>query len=531
MTTPTAGREHGARIPRTLSRATAPAAAVLAGLMVSASFPPLDWWWSAVVGLALWAWLLTSRALTAKAACGCGLLFGWAFYLSLLPWTGAFVGPAPFLALASVCAVFPAAFAVVTRPVVRLRGWPLWWAACWIALEWLKTLVPFGGFPWGVLAYGQTDGPLAAFARLGGAPLVSFVTALAGFSVTAIVSRVRRDAPDARREAILGTVSLLLIGLGVVTVWPLVRQSAAPAAPSITVAVVQGNVPRLGLDFNAQRRAVLDNHVKETLRLAQDVASGGVDAPQIVVWPENSSDVDPLTDADARRRVTAAVAAIEAPILVGTVQRRPEWTPQTPATSNTVIVWDPGTGPAERHDKKIIQPFGEYLPWRSVFRRLSSYADRAGYFVPGSGSGVVRAAGIPVGVTTCWEVVFDRAPRDAVLNGAQLLAVPSNNATFTEQMSRQQLAFAKLRAIEHDRSVVVASTTGVSAVITPDGRAESTTGFNESGYLVQRITLRTGLTPATLWAPHVQAAVSVIGAAAVGFSLLVRRPRRIRGTR
>lgn len=162
-----------------------------------------------------------------------------------------------------------------------------------------------------------------------------------------------------------------------------------------------------------------------------------------------------------------------------------------------------------------------------MFRHLSSYADRAGFFVPRSGTGVVHAAGVPVGVATCWEVVFDRAARDAVLASAQLLVVPSNSATFTEQMSRQQLAFGKLRAIEHDRSVVVASTTGVSAVIAPDGRAASTTAFNASGYLVERIALRSGLAPATRWSPRIQWALSVLAVAAVAISMVGRRsPRR-----
>src|SRR5690606_39531446 len=54
-------------------------------------------------------------------------------------------------------------------------------------------------------------------------------------------------------------------------------------------------------------------------------------------------------------------------------------------------LWDAQTGPGERHDKKIIQPFGEYLPWRSFFRLFSEYADRAGHFVPGDGDGMVTA--------------------------------------------------------------------------------------------------------------------------------------------
>jgi apolipoprotein N-acyltransferase len=293
---------------------------------------------------------------------------------------------------------------------------------------------------------------------------------------------------------------------------------------------VQGNVPRLGLDFNAQRRAVLDNHVSETLRLAADVQAGRAPQPMVVIWPENSSDIDPLINADAGAEIAQAARAVHAPILVGTVLRAPGYTPENPAATNTVMVWDDVTGPGQRHDKKIVQPFGEYLPWRSFFRHISSYADRAGFFVPGSGNGVVQAAGIPIGVTTCWEVIFDRAAREAVRNGAQLLTVPTNNATFDEAMSAQQLAFARLRAVEHDRYVVVAGTTGISAVIAPDGRELARTAFFEPAYLDTSVRLKSSLTVATAWGPAIQIGLIVIGVAAVMAAMLhngsfVRRRR------
>ena len=146
-----------------------------------------------------------------------------------------------------------------------------------------------------------------------------------------------------------------------------------------------------------------------------------------------------------------------------------------------MIVWNPKTGPADRYDKRIVQPFGEYLPWRGFFRHLSGLADWAGYIVPGKGTGVVHAAGVPVGVATCWEVIFDRALRDSVRNGAQVLAVPANNANFNQTMSEQQLAFSKVRAVELDRYVVVASNVGISALVTPDGRELVRTDFLRAG--------------------------------------------------
>jgi apolipoprotein N-acyltransferase len=133
---------------------------------------------------------------------------------------------------------------------------------------------------------------------------------------------------------------------------------------------------------------------------------------------------------------------------------------------------------------------------------------------------VVNAAGIPIGVTTCWEVIFDRAARESVLNGAQVLAVPANNATFTEAMSAQQLAFARLRAVEHDRYTVVSGTTGISAVIAPDGHVVARTAFFEPAYLDSQIRLKTDLTPATRWGPIVQGLLVAIGVASLAAAIL-----------
>jgi apolipoprotein N-acyltransferase len=458
------------------------------------------------------------------------------------------VGPVPWLALSAMEALFPAMFGLLAVVVRRLPGWPLWLALVWSLQEWLKSSVPFGGFPWGVVGFGQTNGPFLSLVQLGGVPLLSFGIALLGTSLAGLTLEIvrwwQRSGPaettgrTSRPGVLLPGLCITAVLLTTAMAAPQVRRAAGGAGnePTVTVAAIQGNVPRLGLDFNSQRRAVLDNHVRQTVQLAEDVHAGTAPQPQFVIWPENASDIDPLSNADAAQQISVAAQAIGAPILVGTVIARPDWSPQNPTASNTVIVWDPVAGPGERHDKQIIQPFGEYLPWRGFFRHLSSFADRAGYFVPGSGSGVVHAAGVPVGVATCWEVIFDRALRQSVRNGAQVLAVPTNNATFDQNMSEQLLAFARARAVEHDRYVVVAGTTGISAVIAPDGHEIARTQFFTPAYLDVTVRLKTSETPATRWGPLVQwvlvaAAVAVVVAAIRHngwFMRLFRRRRRER---
>lgn len=497
------------RLPRLL-------VSVASGLLLYASFPPINWWWAAIVALALLTWVLMHRATTPVGGLGYGFVFGLAFYVPLLPWIGSLVGPMPWLVLATLSALFPGLFGLLAVVVRPLPGWPVWFAVLWAGQEWLKSIFPFGGFPWGSVAFGQAEGPLLPLVQLGGVALLSAGIVLVGCSLTAIALEIEkwwrtggttRTADTAAPPAVvLPGVCICLVLFAAAIVWPQVRHSGAGAGgePGVTVAVVQGNVPRLGLDFNAQRRAVLDNHVQETLRLAEDVRAGSAPQPQFVVWPEDSSDIDPFLNPDAAQQISQAAAAIGAPILVGTVLDAPGRLQGDSAFTNTVIVWNPNTGPADRHDKEIVQPFGEYLPMPWLFRHLSGYASRAGNFVPGMSSGVVRIAGVPVGVSTCWEIIFDRAPRKAVLNGAQLLTVPSNNATFNQTMSEQQLAFGKVRAVEHDRYVVVAGTTGISAVIAPDGAELVRTDFFEPAYLDTQVRLKTRLTPATRWGPLLQ---------------------------
>ena len=520
------------------------AVAVLAGLLMCVSFPPIGWWWAAVPALGLLTWVLVRPTTTMAGGFGYGFLFGLAFYLSLLPWISGLVGPIPWIALSVLQACFVAVFGVFAVLVARLPAWPLWVAAAWSLQEWLKSSIPFGGFPWGVTAFSQADGPLLVLAQLGGAPLVSFAVALLATSLGALTVELARWAGRARTKSdsnarsgafitsVAGVCAVLLL---TVIAAPGVRRAAAPTdqEPTITVAAVQGNVPRLGLDFNSQRRAVLDNHVRQTVQLADDVRAGKVPAPRFVIWPENSADIDPLANADAAYQIDVAARAVGVPILVGAVVARPDSTPTNPAASNTVIVWDHQSGPGERHDKQIVQPFGEYLPWRAFFARLSSYADRAGYFVPGNGSGVVRPAGVPVGVATCWEVIFDRALRQSVRNGAQLLAVPTNNATFDQAMSEQQLAFAKLRAVEHGRYLIVAGTTGISAAIAPDGRELARTAFFTPAYLDVEVRLRTTRNPATGWAEPLQWLLVAVAVAAIGAAILQNEgfPRRGRTPR
>ncbi|TLF92472.1 apolipoprotein N-acyltransferase [Nocardia cyriacigeorgica] len=494
-------------------------AAVVSGVLLFGSFPPRPWWFLAPAGIALLT--LTVRGTgKLRGGFGYGLLAGLGFFLPLLPWTGIYVGPVPWLALSAACAVYVGLFGMMARLLGTLPGWPVWIALAWTTAEWGRSSFPFGGFPWGRLAFGQADGWFLPLAAYGGAPLIGFAVALTGTGIAALVVAVRGGS--VRRGAALAAVV-------VIAVMPVAGLALRPTLPApddgestVTVAAIQGSVPRLGLDFNAQRRAVLDNHARRTEQLADDVAAGRAPQPDLVIWPENSSDIDPLRNADAATIITRAARRVGAPILIGAVLVNDDRT-----TTNSMMVWTEQSGPADRHDKRIIQPFGEYLPMRGFFRLFSEYADRAGYFVPGDGDGTVGIAGVDLGVATCYEVAFDRAFRDSMAAGAQLLTVPTNNATFGDsEMTYQQLAMSRVRAVEHGRALVVAATTGVSAMITADGAVGQQTELFVPAALIADLPLRTSTTVATRLGAAPEWAAIVLTAAALAVAAICRRTRR-----
>lgn len=477
---------------------------VAGGVLMWAAFPPRSLWFLGIVSLALLAGALNG-VVRFREGFWYGFVFGLGFFLPLLPWIGVYVGPLPWVALAVVLSLYTGLFGLLAVRTTTLPVAPVWFAVTWAAVEWARSSFPFGGFPWGRAAFGQIGGPMLSLASIGGAPLVSFAVALTGAALAALAGAII-GSPKHWQSLVPALILALVAPVIAGALWPNV-DSRNDSGNEITVAAIQGNVPRLGLDFNSQRRAVLDNHVRETMRLAETVKSGEAEQPDIVLWPENASDIDPTANEDAAQEITAASIAINAPILVGTLVQNPDGRP-----TNTVLVWDgryaaDGQQIRGRYDKHIIQPFGEYLPWRGFFTLFSSYAEQAGNFKAGTGPGVVEVdtnegKTVIVGVSTCWEIAFDRSARGAVQSGAQFLSVPTNNATFGRtQMTYQQLAMSQLRAVEHGRAVVVSATSGVSAIIAPDGQSTERSGFFEPAALVGTIPLHNNETVATTIGP------------------------------
>jgi apolipoprotein N-acyltransferase len=486
--------------------------AVTAGLGLALAFPPYGWWPLALA--AVGALSLLVRGSSSGRAALLGLVFGVAFFLLLARWL-LVIGPDAWVLVALVEGAFFALLALGLRVTSPLRLWPLWHAALWLAVEGLRARLPLGGLPWGKLAFSQVDAPFASYAALAGAPLVTFTAALAG-TVLAAGLLVVRTRPLAAAAAGLAALAVGVLGLAV--------PPPAPATRQVTAAVVQGNVPRLGLDFFGQREQVLRNHVRATHVLAERVRAGTLPKPDLVIWPENASDIDPYGDVGARALIDQAVQDVGAPVLVGAVAEGPD--PEH--VRNLGIVWMPEEGAGATYLKRHPVPFGEYVPLRSLLQPWIGRLNRIPRdFSAGDRPGVLDLGPTRVGVVICFEIAYDDLVRDTVRGGGQALVVQTNNATYGRTgQPEQQLGVSRLRAIEHGRTLLVAATSGISAVVTPDGAVVDRSREFVADLLVERVPVRTTRTLATRTGAWPELLLGLLGVAGV----VAGRTRRGRGS-
>ncbi|MGW4522115.1 apolipoprotein N-acyltransferase [Amycolatopsis sp. NPDC004378] len=503
------------------------AAALVSGFAYYLSFAPRPLWWLAPLAFAGFALVLRGRR-RFRGAFGYGFAFGFVFFLPLLTWLLDFLGPDfgpwPWLALSFALALYYGLAGGLMTLVSRLPGGPLWSALVFIALETPRAWFPFGGFPWGRVAFSQPEGAFLPLASIGGAPLVGLAVVLSGFCLAALAGRLwdgRKVLTAALRTrpvvfAAVGTVVPVVAGLAL---WPTIGTDAQDGER--TVATVQGNAPDIGLALQGERDLLRRNTIAESERLLADIRAGKVAKPDLVLWPESATTVtgpDPQVD--------RLVANFGVPALIGAIYELPDRHLQ-----NSVIAWDPATGPGQRYAKQQLVPFGEYVPARKVAELVTPFLDNETVdMVPGDGANQAMAvAGTKVGVFVCYEAAFDYPARDAARDGAELLVVPTNNAWYGDsEMSVQQLAMSRLRAVEHGRAVVVSAVSGVSAIVAPDGSVTSSTGLFTADSLVGRVPLRTQTTLSDRLGAWTEYGLLALAIAGVAGGLVLRfRTRRV----
>jgi len=523
------GRPGRLRVPRAL---TPVLAAALAGLAVTAAFPPIGLWWAAPVGIAVLLGSLQGRGTGAGA--GLGLVFGLAFFAPLLHFTAVAMGnPIGWVALTLVQALYTAALGAAWALVGRLpalAGGPgalraaavrtVSFTVLWCGVEELRSSWPWGGFPFGRLAFAMADAPMLPFAAYGGSVGLTLLVVLIGACVFEAVNAVRT------RALLPALVASACAGLALAAPHALPVHTAAEDG-TLRVGAVQGNVAKDFEDAFNRALEVTGNHAQATDQLAADVGGRSLD---VVIWPENAADLDPRTHRSTADMIESSAQAVGAPIMVGAVLFEDD------VRYNDMVVWTPGQGAGSYYRKHRPVPFAEYVPLRDLIRRATAEVDRIGTdMAPGTGPQTltVHAAtqdrDVALAMGICFEVAYDDVLRDGVRQGGEIIVIPTNNASFlTSSEAAQQLAQGRVQAVVHGRSVVQVSTVGITAIISPRGVVEQQTRPYTQAGLVADVGLRTSTTTADALGSWPGRVLSGSAAALVAAGIVSEAVRRLR---
>ena len=486
-------------------------AAALAGALMDAATPELGWWPLTFISVTILLAALLGRKIRSSFAVGC--VFGAVFNFLHLIWVAEFLGPVPWVALSALQALLigvgSMAITLAYRYMRALRvggfvdlaGVPALVAALWTAREVLVGMWPYSGFPWARVGMTQVSGPFAEAASWVGTTGLSFL-------VVAVCAASLQALRPGRRRLIASIPSL-----SVVLPLAIIPQYATQNVGTFTVGWVQGNGPA-GYFDNRSASDVFRSQAKTSEQLLGN-------RMDVLVWPEGSVDTDPAASEPTRRLLNEISAAYGAPLLMNAATTRGE------RTFNSSMLWTVD-GAKQSYDKINPVPFGEYVPDRWLFERLAP--DLVGLiqreYTPGRAEPVMDVGDVRVGLAICFDVIYDGVIFDAARRGAQVYIFQTNNADFrgTDE-NVQQLAIARMRAIETGRAVVNVSTVGTSQIINPDGSTMETIGVDTAAARVSEVPLREGVTPATWLSPTVETSTII---ASVGVLLCAGLRARFR---
>ena len=409
----------------------------LSGLLLSGAFEPIAKWWLAPTAIIVHMYAINRSDRKLLSA----FIFAFTFNAILLHWTSTYVGSTPWIILAFGLSILYMPLALIGR--WGIAAYPL----IFVILEEVRNRFPFGGFGWARLAYSQADSPYALITARGGAIALSAMTLLiAGFAYFAFTKRVE----------ILFLVPLLTL---------LIPNNIIEANQT-SVLMVQGNVPELGLDFNARAKQVFNNHVQESRMALKEKRK--ID---FIVWPENSVDVDPFTNKD----VFAELDSFNQPLVIGAIVGKGE------QLLNTSIFWNEKK--QDIYVKQHLTPFGEYIPLRSIAEKISPLVNQVNDFSPGDQQKIFTVGGAKIAPIICFELLDDEILVQAAKK-SNIFVVQTNSATFgTSAESAQQLSITRIRAIEHSRNVASVSTTGYSAIIDYKGKVLQKTSMGTAEHV------------------------------------------------
>lgn len=466
------------------------------GVLLSVAFKPIGLWFAAPLSFALLIYTVEKFGKQFLIFA----VFAFSFNAAGLIWSNKYVGVSPWIALVLLQTIF-----FLPLGLLKKLGeyWYFYLPVAFLALEEVRARFPFGGFGWLRIGFSQVDAPYARLASVGGVSLLSLATLLLGVAAFQLAKR--------GSGLTLPGIAIALTLSGI-----FVFPNNSPRQ-NFQVLAVQGSVPKLGLDFNERATEVFNRHL-----IATEKALATGTKPALIVWPENSVDVDPFNNPKIGDAITALVDKYNTPAIIGAVLRTDG------KLQNASILWEPETGATTTYLKRHLTPFGEVMPLRSVLTKFSDLPNQVADFSPGMSAVIHQVDQANIAPIICYELIDDRLIQSSA-NASNLFIVQTNSATFANTaQSAQQLAITRIRSIEHARYAVSVSTVGISAIVDTNGVVLKSTKENIAASINSTVALNATRTIYDRVGEFAWVLVLLIGlgfGAALGFAARVAKRR------
>jgi apolipoprotein N-acyltransferase len=464
---------------------------IVSGVLFAASFPDI------AIGWLMFAAFLPLLLAVSSAATGWrAFAFGWisqtTAWLIMVPWVVRVMshygglpyaaGVLIFIALAIVLGMYGGLFALLVFRI-HPRTAPRWLLVplAWAAVEFLRTYF-LTGFPWNLIATALVDiTPLIQIDRFAGPYFVGALLMLpAAVAAWIITSRVR----GLRAGLAAGVVTIVVFvwwATGLVASKLIVRPSGEE--PRLA-ALLQPNISQ-EMRWDSENLLLIFGRMME---MTERAIAGGA---SVVIWPESTVPLSYSSTAFYREAIEAVSRKHGVDIILGSVAEDPG---QSTKLWNAAFLVSRGTT-VGHYDKIRLVPFGEYVPLRKLLFFADKLVRAVGDFQFGTNDRPLRGL-FAYGPAICYEVVFPQITRTQIRNGADVLVTITNDAWYDGTSApRQHLDQARLRAIEGDRYLLRAATTGISAFIDPTGRIIEELPMGRDGIIFARFQPRRALTP------------------------------------
>ena len=480
--------------------------AIIAGLLYFLSFPPYDFWYLIFPALYLFYYSL----LSSKKSFLSGLIFGCVAYGVILLGIQS-IGLEAWIPLTILMGFMYGVFSKLFSYLNTKSGNNFYVSLAALAVfDLIRAYFPFGGFPWGfpstVLLAGPIDSPLffevpLIFRNFGPTGSSLLLQSLPLVIALGVFSKSKQKNYLKNYSIFLLIIFTIFISNYVVNEYQYTQLETS----ELNITIVQGNSPCPGAKnrCNNERQKIYDSHLAQTQSL-----EGKFD---LVVWPESSTGFnnDPGVHSTVQNDVSTQALRLDSYFLIG--GDRPV---QKEYFENYGIFINKEGEVVDQYLKQHPVPFGEYIPFRKYLDWIPSLSLVPRDMIRGDGQKIFMINDTKISTVISFEGSFQRYIRNSVLDGAELVVILTNQASYGESgMSDQFILMSRANAISNERPIVHAAITGKSAFIDHNGKVISKTELFETTVLTEKLEARRTETPYSKYGNYLNYIFIIFGAA------------------